>query len=207
MRAWWRRCASAASRSASVGVARARKRAATTSRQTRPELDEVVHGLAVDAAGVEHAVDVLERRPRPAANSSMPASIAPSGSSISQLVGGLQLDPVLGELLDRQLRAGRRWRRARRAADALVDVVVGDHAVVDGDRRREGVRGEGRDRASDREQRPPSALSTLRIVSPSPPVRSRAPCRRAPATPARPVADPRQPHVEADRGRGRHIIR
>ena len=47
--------------------------------------------------------------------------------------------------------------------DPLLDVVVGDHAVVDGERRREGVRGQRR-AAPAATRQIASALSRLRIV-------------------------------------------
>ena len=121
------------------------------------------------------------------ANSSMPGVDGALGQLDLELLGGLQLDPVLGQLLDRELAQVAAGAERVEQLHALLDVVVGDHAVVDGERRRVGVGGEppGRPAASTEIARISTAC---RIVAPSAgqvprAVQTRAGQSRSPSSP------------------------
>ena len=114
-----------------------------------------------------------------------PASIAPSGSSISSSSAACSLTRSSVSCCDRELAQVAVGAERVEQPHALLDVVVGDHAVVDRDRRGVGVRR--------RAAGPASASSAdrqhLEQRSASPLLRRRSgprACRPAPASPARP---------------------
>ena len=147
-------------------------------------------------------------RPRLVANSSSPASIAPSGSSISRSLAAWTLTRSSVSCCTASLLQVAVGAERVEQLDALLDVVVGDHAVVDGQRRREGVRGQ----APGRRARHGQTASDFSAIHASSFLRGAVQVPRAMQTragqSALPLrADARQPQAEADRGRGRQIIR
>ncbi len=140
---WVWRCSRAASTSASVGRATGAEALADDLAPEQAGFDEIPHRLDVDATNVEDVVDLLGRQA--AAGGELVDALLDGvvGELDVHVLAGLLLHPILGQLLDGERAHVVAGAEGLEQLHPLLDVVVGDDAVVDGDRRREGI---GRER-------------------------------------------------------------
>ena len=90
----------------------------------QPGFDEVVHRLPVDPAGLEHAHHVLGGEAAVGGELLDPGVDRAFGQLDLELLGRLQLDAVLGQLLDRELAQVAGGAERVEEHHALLDVVV-----------------------------------------------------------------------------------